>query len=187
MVKILLIWGVCLIAFADEFYCLSLFEQRDLLQTDESRRIVNLIKDDMSSLLWLRDEDSHHSRISISTENSHMLNKIFDFDHEIFNSKVYQVAIRSNMRQALSKKADTTAQRERFPFLSNGLNLGTSSASAALERSRKIDEQLCIENEERKASASAVILGNLHSGMPFLVGLVMFLIVSSSIVCMILV
>ncbi|MCJ1265924.1 hypothetical protein MMC22_005806 [Lobaria immixta] len=96
--------------------CRSLFEQRDLLQSDESRRIVNQIGDDKSSLLWLRDVNSNHSRTSISTENSQMLDTIFDFDREIFNSKAYQAAIRSNMRQALSNKADTIAKRDRLPL-----------------------------------------------------------------------
>lgn len=86
------------------------------MQSDESRRIVNQIEDDKSSLLWLRDVNSDHSRASISTENSQMLDTTFDFDREIFNSKAYQAAIRSNMRQALSNKEDTTAKRDGFPL-----------------------------------------------------------------------
>lgn len=86
------------------------------MQSDESRRIVKLVEDDMSSLLWLRDENSRHSRISILTENSQMLDAVFDFDREIFNSKAYQVAMRSNMRKALSKKTETMAQPELSPL-----------------------------------------------------------------------
>lgn len=86
------------------------------MQSDESRRIVNLVEDDMSSLRWLRDENSHDSRKSILTENSQMLDTDFDFDREIFNSKVYKAAIRSTMRQALSGKADKLVRRERFPL-----------------------------------------------------------------------
>lgn len=127
--------------FSDEFYSRSLFEQRDILQRDESRRIVKLVEDDMSSLLWLRDENSRHSRISISTENSKMLDAEFDFDPEIFNSKAYQVAMRSNMRKALSKKKETMAQRKRSPLstLTNALDyvqLDDNENAQAVEKER---------------------------------------------------
>ena len=94
------------------------------MQSDESRRIVNMVEDDKSSLLWLRDDNSYHSRMSILTENSQLLDTRFDFDREIFNSKAYQVAIRSNMRQALSNKTDTRLRRETFPLrpLANAFN-----------------------------------------------------------------
>lgn len=49
--------------------------------------------------------------------------------------------------------------RRAFSFLANGLNFRASSASAALERSREIDEQLRIENEERKPTANVLIAG----------------------------
>lgn len=82
------------------------------MQSDESRRVVNLIEDDMSSLLWLRDENSRHSIISLSTQNSEMFDATFDFDREVFDSKAYQVAFRS----ALSNKVDTRSKREIFPL-----------------------------------------------------------------------
>lgn len=113
MVNVLLVLRIHLSALADGFQSRSLFEQRDLLQSDESRRIVDQVEDDMSSLLGLRDGNSRLSWTSTSTENSQMLDAIFDFDREIFRSKAYQVAMRSNMKQALSSKANTTTQRER--------------------------------------------------------------------------
>lgn len=113
MVNVLLVWRIHLSALADSFQSRSLFEQRDLLQSDQSHRIVDQVEDDMSSLLGLRDGNSRLSRTSISTKNSQMLDAIFDFDREIFRSKAYQVAMRSNMKQALSSKANTTTQRER--------------------------------------------------------------------------
>lgn len=54
--------------------------------------------------------------------------------------------------------------RRAISFLANGLNLWASSASAALERSREIDEQLRIENEERKATANVLIAGTSQYG-----------------------
>lgn len=82
----------------------SVFEQTNLLQSDESRHIVDIIKDDLSSLLVIREEDSCCTVRSMVSENSNMLDKNFDFDSQIFSSKVYQAALRSNMSQLLKGK-----------------------------------------------------------------------------------
>jgi hypothetical protein len=73
---------------------------------------MHLVKDDTSSLLWLRDEDSCLSRQSIVSESSNLLDVSFPFDREVFNSKVYQVAIRS----ALSGKKGKAPQRQGPPL-----------------------------------------------------------------------
>ncbi|MCJ1388715.1 guanine nucleotide-binding protein subunit alpha [Xylographa bjoerkii] len=84
--------------------CRSLFEQAALLQDNESRRLINLVKEDTSSMLWLGEIASSYTRNSTITHSSNLLDTIFDFDREIFNSKAYQVALRSNMKQVLSQK-----------------------------------------------------------------------------------
>ncbi|KAL9117504.1 MAG: hypothetical protein Q9187_005958 [Circinaria calcarea] len=92
----------------------TLFEQRDLLQSSESRHIIKMVEDDTSSLLWIRDTESYscYSRKSALTENSVMLDTVFDFDREIFHSRAYQVAARSNMKQALINGKRTNMQHE---------------------------------------------------------------------------
>ena len=87
--------------------CRSMSQERTLLQSVESRHIIQRLRDDTSSLLWLRDSESILSRRTVSTCNSKLLETVFDFDGEVFNSKVYQVALRSNMKQALSRKPFT--------------------------------------------------------------------------------
>ena len=82
----------------------SVFEQTNLLQSDESRHVVDIIKDDLSSLLVIKEEDSCCTVRSIVSENSNMLDKNFDFDSQIFTSKVYQAALRSNMTKLLKGK-----------------------------------------------------------------------------------
>ena len=73
---------------------------------------MHLVKDDTSSLLLLRDTDSYLSRHSILSDSSSMLNVSFEFDREVFNSKAYQVAIRS----ALSRKKGKMPQRQAPPL-----------------------------------------------------------------------
>ena len=88
------------------------FEQTTLLQSDRSRHIVDVVRDDLSSLLVLRDNDSSRRSQSILSESSSRLNKKFDFDREILSSKVYQMAIQSNMRQPLSRKRNKLATHQ---------------------------------------------------------------------------
>ena len=86
-------------------HCRSLSQERTLLQSSESRHVIQRLKDDTSSLLWLRDSESILSRRTVSTCNSKLLDTVFDFDSEVFNSRAYQVALKSNMKQVLSHKA----------------------------------------------------------------------------------
>ena len=85
--------------------CRSSSQERTLLQSLESRQVIQRLKDDTSSLLWLKDSESILSRKTISTTNSKLLDTVFDFDGEVFNSKAYQEALRSNMKHVLSHKA----------------------------------------------------------------------------------
>lgn len=99
----------------------TLFEQRDLLQSSESRHIIKMVEDDTSSLVWIRDTESYscYSRKSALTEESVTLDTVFDFDREIFHSKAYQTAARSNMKQALKKGKRINVQHEVSHLTSN--------------------------------------------------------------------
>ena len=76
------------------------------METDESRHIIRMIEDDTSSLLWVRDTEAYscYTRKSVLTENSTILDTVFEFDREIFHSRAYQVAARSNMKQTLKDR-----------------------------------------------------------------------------------
>lgn len=72
---------------------------------------MHLVKDDTSSLLWLKDTDSNFGRQSIFSDSSSKLDVNFDFDPKILNSKPYQTAIRSTF----ARKKGGIAQRQRTP------------------------------------------------------------------------
>lgn len=99
-----------------------------MLRSDELRQIIDLVKDETSSLILLQDNDSHRISHSIVTECSSTIDVRFEFDREILNSKVYQMAIRSNMRQGLSKKENKMTQRHRSPS-ENLVDIGDSGRS----------------------------------------------------------
>lgn len=65
-------------------------------------------------------------------------------------------------------------KRTRFAFLANGLNFRNLSTSAALKRSREIDEQLRVENEEKTAGTRIQIFGTAQSGKSVLLNSMKF-------------
>ena len=84
-------------------------DQNILLHNDESRHIMHLVKDDTSSLLWLKDTDSNFGRQSMFSESSSKLDVNLDYDFKIFNSKPYQAAIRSTF----ARKKGKLSQRQK--------------------------------------------------------------------------
>lgn len=63
----------------------------------ECRELLDRVKDDTSSLLWLKDSESIGTSRSMGSQNLETVNMMFSFDSEIFSSKVYRMATRSNM------------------------------------------------------------------------------------------
>ncbi|KAB8215944.1 G-protein alpha subunit-domain-containing protein [Aspergillus novoparasiticus] len=81
--------------------CKSIIEQSLFLQRSESRVVLNRIKDDTSSLLWLRDSDSEMTKKSTVAEDLSLIEARFAFDTDLFSSRVYCSAARSTMVHAL--------------------------------------------------------------------------------------
>lgn len=79
-------------------------EQRDILRARESRHLLDLARDETSSLQLLIDIDSGDSGSlrSARTEDLKTVHAQFDFDPQVFNSRAYQVATRANMIDALT-------------------------------------------------------------------------------------
>jgi hypothetical protein len=76
-------------------------EQSNFLQRAENRNVFSRVRDDSSSLLWLRDSDSEITRKSSFAENLDHLDATFAFDSDLLSSNVYRSAARSSMLRAL--------------------------------------------------------------------------------------
>ena len=85
-----------------------------MLQNFENCQIIQSARDDTSSLLWLRDDESHGTRRSTCIENLDHLEASFTFDREIVGSKAYLAAMRSNIKNVV-REAYSTAQAKRHP------------------------------------------------------------------------
>ena len=90
-----------------------------MLHSSKTRHVIDQVKDDTSSLLWLIDPESLCSRQSILTEGparSHQnIDQTFAFDNDIFNSKAYRQAAKSNMKQAIRKNKGSNIQQKPLP------------------------------------------------------------------------
>ncbi|KAL8847613.1 MAG: hypothetical protein Q9221_007343 [Calogaya cf. arnoldii] len=115
--------------------CRSLSEERTLLQSSEIRDVIQRLRDDTSSLLWLRDSESILSRKTVSTCNSDLLETVFDFDREVLNSRAYHAATRFNMKQAISHKSLGQSK----PGETASLNMTTAASIEAEEASADTD------------------------------------------------
>lgn len=70
--------------------------------------------------MWPRDAESVHTSRSAGTQDLRTVNTTFTFDPEVFNSKVYQTATRSNMIHALlSAKRDVSNDASSLSLNSN--------------------------------------------------------------------
>lgn len=74
-----------------------------MLRARESRHILELARDETSSMRWLTDSDSIAGTLqSVGTQDFETIHARFDFDSELFTSRAYQVASRANMIDALT-------------------------------------------------------------------------------------
>jgi hypothetical protein len=83
----------------------TILEQSDMLSARESRYILQLARDETSSMRWLTDTDSNSmagTLQSVGTQDLETVHARFDFDSEVFTSRAYMVASRANMIDALT-------------------------------------------------------------------------------------
>lgn len=79
-----------------------------MLQKASNRDIIAKARDETSSLLFLRDDESHDTRRSICTENSELLDSSFVFDREVLGSRAYLAAMKSNMKRIVREAHSKT-------------------------------------------------------------------------------
>ncbi|KAL8987446.1 MAG: hypothetical protein Q9177_003342 [Variospora cf. flavescens] len=132
--------------FLTTMQCRTQVEQEALLRRPENHEIICSVRDDSSSLLWLRDDDSCGTRKSTCTETSDFLDASFAFDPEIFKSRAYLSAMRSNIRGAVRG----SNQR----FRRNRTAAKTNSSAAAPDRDREGSSQVSSGPERHDSSTS---------------------------------
>lgn len=129
----------------------AISEQKTLLEKAATRKIFQRIRDDSSSLYVQRDSSSLSSRW---TDNLSRISKVFDFDRELFVSKVYENALRNSLRD--------TAQK-----LRRRSSLDKSSVEDII-RSKVIDRELEQDCRRLQREVKVLLLGNPECGQSIL-------------------
>ena len=136
-----------------------MLSQKTLLEATDSRRILDQVKDDSSSLIGLRDADSCVSLSTKSTGRSSLLSKIFAFDSELMGSNVYQKQTRSLMKIAI-----------RTPERAHRLNHAERKKFA--KRSAVIEQQLRRDRKSQAREVRVVIQGSNQGRLALMVKLI---------------
>ncbi|OBT50402.1 hypothetical protein VE04_09602 [Pseudogymnoascus sp. 24MN13] len=93
--------------------CKAIGEQKMVLEKSSTRRVIKRVKDDASSLYVQRDSMSIYSRC---TDNLSKISKMFEFDRELFVSKVYEKALRGSLKDTVEnirqQRSDVRVSRE---------------------------------------------------------------------------
>ncbi|KAI1273407.1 hypothetical protein F5Y07DRAFT_376857 [Xylaria sp. FL0933] len=91
--------------------CNTLASQKSFLGTSDARDTLKQAKRDTASLYVLRDTDSLLSRsFSQLTGVSSKLSMIFEFDNELLRTRVYDVAHRASIKDAIRRQKHSLAE-----------------------------------------------------------------------------
>ena len=126
-------------------------EQDAFLQRQESCRILSSLRDESSSLLWLRDDDSCGTKKSAYTETSEFLDASFVFDPEVSKSRAYLAVMKSNLKRAVTASAQVGGREY---LLSKPLGSATYAASVTADQTEH--KQSSTLSEEPHALSSPV-------------------------------
>ena len=120
--------------------------------------IITRARDDCSSLLFLRDDESLQTRRSICTQNSERLDDSFIFDDEIFNSGPYLSSMKSNTKYAVRHARSQAEADSSFADFAQDLNSYNESRRRAT-RAICAQEQTTKDLQSRNAPSPAVSHG----------------------------
>jgi guanine nucleotide-binding protein G(i) subunit alpha len=123
-----------------------------MLEKTSTRKIFKRVKDDTSSLYIQRDSTSFYSRY---TDNLSKISKMFEFDRELFISKVYEKALRGSLKDTV----ENMRREQQKPYL------GTWE-----ERNRNMLIERDLEERARKlrSECKVLLLGDRDCGQIFI-------------------
>lgn len=134
----------------------AISEQKIMLEKTSTRKIFQRVKDNTSSLYVQRDSTSICSRC---TDNLSKLSKKFEFDRELFISKVYEKALRGSMKDTV----ENIRRVQQQSYL-----LATPKERHNNRRNRLVGCELEKNAKNQKKVCKALILGDQHCAQAFI-------------------
>ncbi|KAI1346304.1 hypothetical protein F5Y01DRAFT_27756 [Xylaria sp. FL0043] len=139
--------------------CNTLASQKSFLGTSNARDILKQAKRDTASLYVLRDTDSLLSRsFSRLTGVSSKLSMIFEFDNELLRTRVYDVAHRASIKDAIRRQKHSLAEsknsRETIRILKDHAN----------DKVKTVDLILCGDHKQTELFQQTLTLASFKFG-----------------------
>ena len=132
-------------------------EQKRFLDRAESRIVLDLARDDTTSLVGFRDSMSFSSSSSRSSIGS-QLSKAFDFDGLLLRHKIYQNSFRSMLRRVSSPTESRGEQHKKRTLSDTPSSLVHSDSKT----SAQIDFQLKEDARKMKSEIKMLAIGDKH-------------------------
>lgn len=124
-----------------------LSEQKSLLENSNTRKVFTRAQIDSASLYVNRDSASFVSRF---TDNLSKLSVVFNFDSELFSSRIYQQALRGSVKEALRRQQDT------------------KEARAVAELSQRVGRQIAPNSARHPEPFKLILLGDAGAKFEFI-------------------
>ena len=126
-----------------------------MLEQTASRKIFRRVRDDSSSLNVQRDSSSLYSRWTGSISDISKISKVFDFERELFISKLYERALQNPLKHTLE------ILRRQKPQIKRPRVVATAEE---IRRSQMIDRKLEEDSRRLRREVKVLLLGDLECG-----------------------
>lgn len=124
-----------------------------MLEKTSTRKIFKRVKDDTSSLYVQRDTSSIYSRC---TDNLSKISKIFEFDRELFISKVYEKALRGSLKDTVKSMRREQVQ----PCV--------TVTSEEIKRNKLVERELKVHAIKMSKECNVLLLGDTDCRRTFI-------------------
>jgi guanine nucleotide-binding protein G(i) subunit alpha len=139
----------------------AISDQKILLEKSSTRKTIQRMKDDTSSLYVQRDSTSINSRVSQFTDTLSKISRSFEFDRELFSTKVYGSAFRGSLKHTVEALRRQKAQME-------SIIRSDSLEKEEKRRNLLIDRQLEEDQNRLRTECKVLVLGDDDCGQDFL-------------------
>lgn len=124
-----------------------------MLEKTSTRKIFKRVKDDTSSLYVQRDSTSIYSRC---TDNLSKISKMFEFDRELFISKVYEKALRGSLKDTV----ENMRREQQQPYV--------IVTSEERNRNKLIERELYEHAKKLRRECKVLLLGDRDCAQTFI-------------------
>lgn len=141
--------------------CKTTSEQKTLLRDSKTRKVIGRVELDSASLFVHRDSSSFISRWS---DNLSKFSIRFDFDRELFVTKVYEKVFRGSVKDSLLRQHGLTRQENNKVSTKQQTPAMSREEIQAKRRSQAIDRTLEEDSRRLRRECKVLLLGTAESG-----------------------